>query len=150
MWMLWLAKQDWRLAPFLRSLARVPSKQTPWKVTPTCTIMLLSWKQSARCKFNARDEKDTILKIWNKYSQKRNCKASAPISTFMCLWGSAYSDAGKYVDRSREYLNRSQTHECGNWDGGGAIPFLGIHKWDFRCSAGQTEGKLLQFIYVNM
>jgi hypothetical protein len=27
---------------------------------------------------------------------------------------SAYSAAGKYVDRSWEYINRSQTHECGN------------------------------------
>ncbi len=23
---------------------------------------------------------------------------------------------------------------CGNWDWGHAIPFLGIHKWDFCCS----------------
>ncbi len=38
---------------------------------------------------------------------------------------------GKYVDRSWEYINRSQTHECGNWDWGRAIPFLGIHTWDF-------------------
>jgi hypothetical protein len=31
---------------------------------------------------------------------------------------SAYSDAGKYVDRPWEYINSSQTHECecGNWD----------------------------------
>jgi hypothetical protein len=29
---------------------------------------------------------------------------------------SAYSAAGKYLDRSWEYINRSQTHECGNWD----------------------------------
>ncbi len=27
---------------------------------------------------------------------------------------SAYSAAGKYVNRSWEYSNRSQTHECGN------------------------------------
>ncbi len=42
-----------------------------------------------------------------------------------------------YVDRSWEYINRSQTHECGNWDCCRAIPFLGIHKWDFRCSVGR-------------
>jgi hypothetical protein len=29
---------------------------------------------------------------------------------------SAYSVAGKYVDRSWEYINCSQTHECGNSD----------------------------------
>ncbi len=28
---------------------------------------------------------------------------------------SAYSAAGKYVNRSWEYINRLQTHECGNW-----------------------------------
>jgi hypothetical protein len=29
-------------------------------------------------------------------------------------------------DRSWEYINRSQTHECGNWDCGRVIPFLGM------------------------
>jgi hypothetical protein len=29
---------------------------------------------------------------------------------------SAYSAARKFVDRSWEYINRSQTQECGNWD----------------------------------
>ncbi len=52
---------------------------------------------------------------------------------------SANSAAEKYVDRSREYINRSQTHECGNWDCVPAIPFLGIHKWDFRCSVSLNK-----------
>ncbi len=40
----------------------------------------------------------------------------------------------KYVERSWDYINRSQTHECGNWGWGRAIPRKGIHKGDFRCS----------------
>ncbi len=32
-----------------------------------------------------------------------------------------------------EYINRSQTHESGNWDWGRAVPFLGIHKSEFLC-----------------
>ncbi len=52
--------------------------------------------------------KDTIQIIWNKYSQKR----SSPVPIFMCLWRfiysqdqSAYSAAGKYVDRPWEHIN---------------------------------------------
>ncbi len=62
----------------------------------------------------------------------------------------AYSAAGKYMDRSWKYKNRSQTHECGNWDGGHTIPFLGTHKWDYRCSVGlelHYQLKLLTFSF---
>ncbi len=40
-----------------------------------------------------------------------------------------------YVDRSWEYINHSQTHECGNWDWGRALPRKGTQNWYFRCSA---------------
>ncbi len=40
--------------------------------------------------------------------------------------------AAVYADRSWEYINGSQTHECGNWDCGRAIPFLGIFVSNFR------------------
>ncbi len=49
----------------------------------------------------------------------------------------------KYADQFWEYINRSQTHECGNRDLGRPIPFLGINKWDFRCSAGPCYFVLL-------
>ncbi len=51
-----------------------------------------------------------------------------------------------------EYINRSQTQECGNWDWGRAIHFLGIHKWDFRCSADEQpppENRRYRPIFVN-
>jgi hypothetical protein len=38
-----------------------------------------------------------------------------------------------------QYINRSQTHECGNWGWGRAIPRKGIHKKDFRCSVGRNN-----------
>jgi hypothetical protein len=37
-----------------------------------------------------------------------------------------------------EYIDRSQTQECGNWDRGRAIPFLGIHIFKFLCSAARS------------
>jgi hypothetical protein len=85
--------------------------------------------------------KDKIPKFRNKYSQKMNIGVSVPISSFMHLWAIYISPRSaclycwrKYVDRSWDYINRSQTHECGNWGWGRAIPRKGIHKWDFRCS----------------
>ncbi len=38
------------------------------------------------------------------------------------------------MDLFWEYINLSETHECGNWDLGRTIPRKGIHMWDFHCS----------------
>jgi hypothetical protein len=37
------------------------------------------------------------------------------------------------------YINRSQTHECRNWEWGHTIPFLGIQKLDFQHSVLVTQ-----------
>ncbi len=78
------------------------------------------------------------MKLWSLLFSKTEllCSASRFLYWYICERfidfqdQSAYSAARKYVDRSWEYINHSQTHECGNWDWGQK----GIHKWDFRCS----------------
>ncbi len=79
--------------------------------------------------------KDTIPKIWNKYSQRRNRAPSVLISSFMCLWAIYIFPGMVRIFCCRRICGWTDppSHECGNWNWGRAIPFLGIHKWDFRC-----------------
>jgi hypothetical protein len=44
---------------------------------------------------------------------------------------STYLPAAEKADWWWEYINRSQTHECGNWDWGCAIHFFGIFVSNF-------------------
>ncbi len=54
---------------------------------------------------------------------------------FICFQDrSTYFPAAEWADRSREYIYRSQTHQCGNSDCGRTIPFLGICVSNFRYS----------------
>jgi hypothetical protein len=48
-----------------------------------------------------------------------NFQIHVSVSDLYCIFlhdGSAYSAAGKDVDRCWEYIDRSLTYECGNWD----------------------------------
>ncbi len=58
------------------------------------------------------------------------------IGLSILLQENIWTDPGKKI-------NHSQTHECGNWDWGRAIPFLEIHKGDFRCSAQKYIAQML-------
>ncbi len=104
----------------------------PTILIPFLYFLLHRWKMliSAHC---------TSTAIPFIYSFSGNSAASAPISTFMCLWaiyifpGSVYIfPPAEQADPSWEYIIHLQTHECGNWDGGPDIPFLGIFVSNFR------------------
>jgi hypothetical protein len=60
---------------------------------------------------------------------------------------SAYSAAGKYVDRSWGYINRSHIHECGTQAAQFLFSGYIYSKWNFRCSV-QLVAELKNLLQV--
>jgi len=86
--------------------------------------------------------KDTIPKIRNKCSQKKNCAATFPISTFIFCERFTYSPNRSAYTLLRKigglnveiYRSLTGTRMWKLGLGGRAIPFLGIHKSKILCS----------------
>ncbi len=83
----------------------------------------------------------TATKIPFMYSQKRNCAPQSnvhihvSVSDSYIFPGSVHIFSCSRIGRrivGIQYINRSQTHECGNFDWGRAIPFLWIFVSNFR------------------
>ncbi len=88
--------------------------------------------------------------------QNRIIMLCLPVPTLLYLWEIYIFPVSicpfccrelQYVDWSWEDINRSQTHECGYWDWGRAIPRKGIHKCDFPCSVVQKCSVAAQVIF---
>ena len=61
----------------------------------------------------------TVDLHYNEYSiyvfPEKELLGLSPNSTFMCLSAIHIPRIGPHISCSCEYINRSQTHECGNW-----------------------------------
>ncbi len=128
-----------------------PSTLSPaqWSHTPKKSAKIEICQQSKLSVPNSSAVhcKDKIPKFRSKYSQKRNVGSQSQFPhSCVCEWFICIFPRSvclfcwrKYVDQSWDYINRSQTHQCGNLGWGRPIPRKGIHKWDFHCSVPYTH-----------
>jgi hypothetical protein len=83
---------------------------------------LLYWLQYTNCELYDTLQRHNTENSKQIFPEKKlrclipNFHIHVSVSNLYSHNRSAYSAAGKYVDRSWEYINCSQTHECGNWD----------------------------------
>ncbi len=151
-------KSSWEPFSKIHFLNRCRSENEKYKYTLltvhsridsfTCTyypwMEFKCWALDLRCVIHARhssagSQTCTATAIPFIYSFSGMSAALAPISTFMCFWAIYIFPRSVYIfpptdqaDPSWKYIIRSQTHECGNWDWGPDIPFLGIFVSHFR------------------
>ncbi len=99
----------------------------------------------------------TANKIRFMYTQKWNCTASFPISTFMYQWAiyifplSVHLFCCSQIGRPIMgilYINRSQIHKCRNKERGRAVSFLGIFISNFRYSVIAVSREKHQFLIL--
>jgi hypothetical protein len=122
-------------------------KKSIKKISCLCTFKPLSFSLILKSTYTANEAPVRKETVQPRYFQISILMVCLPIPTLIylrdiyifpqsvCLFAAA-----NYVDQSWEYINRSQTHECRNWDCGRAIPFLGIHKLDFPYSVQSGGG----------
>jgi hypothetical protein len=146
---------DWRpplfiiykrwLSPLISNMNQAMSSHSihGGEIEKTTTHIMFLWRETegffVQQKAIVQSFVYTATAIPSIYTFSGNSAASALISTFMCLWaiyifpGSVHIfPPAEKADRTREYISHSQTHECGNWDWGRAIPFLVIFVSNFR------------------
>ncbi len=95
----------------------------------------------------------SATKIPFMYSFSGNCAASVLIAIHSCVCerfiysqnrSTYFLQQNRQTDSDNKlYINRSQTHECGNWDCSRPIPFLRISNFEFLvfvlCSVPNVE-----------
>ncbi len=106
-----------------------------------CTLQMKGWWES-NIKVCSRFFCSRNKTAWHSYFQNRKYNVLSP--NFQIHKSVSYlyipriglpffcSQLGRLI---REYINRSQKHECRNWEWGRAVSFLGTHKSDIRYRA---------------
>ncbi len=100
--------------------------------------------------------KDTIPKIRKQIFPEKELRGHSPNFPHSCLCEQfiyfqlsiSITAAGKCVDRTWKYINRSQTHECEKWGLRPRKSQKRIHKWDFRYSVDDGHCSRSYILYA--